>query len=222
MGRRTELPREPELPGLGPSNLAWMFTHFHLGHYQPLSWVTLGLDYAIWGMNPLGLSPHQHRASRRVGRACSDGSRPGSTAQARNWAGRAVVPATAGVPRRARRTLRGASPRSGRPCSIWFGALVALAWSLHPLRVEAVSWVTQRREVLCGLLTLLTLASHVRGRSRAVTAALALAAMLAKVTAVTIPVLLVLMDVWRSQGAGSRAGPGAIGRSRPAGTPLRC
>src|SRR5262245_58471669 len=40
--------------GLGPSNLAWMFTHFHLGHYQPLAWVTLGLDFVIWGMNPFG------------------------------------------------------------------------------------------------------------------------------------------------------------------------
>lgn len=31
-----------------------MFSTFHLGHYQPLSWLTLALDYLIWGMNPFG------------------------------------------------------------------------------------------------------------------------------------------------------------------------
>ena len=31
-----------------------MFTTFHMGHYQPLSWVTFGIDYLIWGMDPFG------------------------------------------------------------------------------------------------------------------------------------------------------------------------
>src|SRR6185369_3573999 len=40
--------------GLAWRNLAWMFTTFHLGPYQPLSWMSLGLDYVLWGMNPFG------------------------------------------------------------------------------------------------------------------------------------------------------------------------
>jgi len=40
--------------GLGWQQLRWMFTTFHMGHYQPLSWVTLGLDFLLWGMNPFG------------------------------------------------------------------------------------------------------------------------------------------------------------------------
>ena len=31
-----------------------MFTTFHLGHYHPLTWLTLGVDYAVCGMNPVG------------------------------------------------------------------------------------------------------------------------------------------------------------------------
>ena len=31
-----------------------MVKTFHGGHYQPLSWVTLGLDYVLWGMDPFG------------------------------------------------------------------------------------------------------------------------------------------------------------------------
>ena len=40
--------------GLGWAQLSWMFTTFHMGPYQPLSWMSLGLDYLIWGMNPAG------------------------------------------------------------------------------------------------------------------------------------------------------------------------
>src|SRR5215475_5593063 len=36
------------------AHLRWMFTTFHLGHYQPLSWVTFSLDYWLWGMKPFG------------------------------------------------------------------------------------------------------------------------------------------------------------------------
>src|SRR5207248_7741888 len=40
--------------GLGLHHLKWMFTTVHLGPYQPLSWLTLGLDYLMWGMDPRG------------------------------------------------------------------------------------------------------------------------------------------------------------------------
>src|SRR5262245_49607891 len=44
----------PRYRGLGWANLRWMFTTFYMGHYQPLSWVTLGLDHLLWGMAPWG------------------------------------------------------------------------------------------------------------------------------------------------------------------------
>src|SRR5438132_1067667 len=44
----------PHYRGLGWSQIRWMFTTFHMGPYQLLSWMTLGLDYLIWGMNPVG------------------------------------------------------------------------------------------------------------------------------------------------------------------------
>src|SRR5712691_8837921 len=40
--------------GLGPRQLQWMFTNLNMGHYQPLSWLSLGVDYSLWGMNPFG------------------------------------------------------------------------------------------------------------------------------------------------------------------------
>src|SRR5207249_1788455 len=44
----------PHYRGLGWTQLRWMWTTFHLGHYIPLTWMTFGLDYRLWGMNPFG------------------------------------------------------------------------------------------------------------------------------------------------------------------------
>src|SRR5262245_39721850 len=44
----------PNFRGFSWSHLRWMFTTFHMGHYQPLSWVTFGLDYLLWGIEPFG------------------------------------------------------------------------------------------------------------------------------------------------------------------------
>src|SRR5438445_8787392 len=40
--------------GLGWTHLRWMWTAFHMGHYIPLTWMTFGLDYLLWGLNPFG------------------------------------------------------------------------------------------------------------------------------------------------------------------------
>ena len=50
----TILTNNPYYRGLGWEQLRWMFTTFLMGHYQPLTWVTFGIDYLIWGMDPFG------------------------------------------------------------------------------------------------------------------------------------------------------------------------
>ena len=117
-----------------------------------------------------------------------------------------------------RKLLDGALQRPAKAGGPWICAAIALAWSLHPLRVEAVTWVTQRREVLCGLLCLLAIASRL-GRSWWISASLAIAAMLAKVTAVTLPFLFVLIDVWKSGGF-APGWPGRASRAAIRQTPL--
>ena len=42
----------PFYRGLGWDNLRWMFTTVYLSNYRPLTWMTFGLDYLVWGMNP--------------------------------------------------------------------------------------------------------------------------------------------------------------------------
>jgi hypothetical protein len=48
------LTENPFYRGLGWSELRWMWTATLMGHYIPLTWMTFGLDYLVWGMNPAG------------------------------------------------------------------------------------------------------------------------------------------------------------------------
>src|SRR6266571_2787634 len=48
------LVENPQYRGLGWTHLRWMWTTSHIGHYAPLTWMTFGLDYLLWGMNPVG------------------------------------------------------------------------------------------------------------------------------------------------------------------------
>src|SRR5690349_6433957 len=44
----------PHYRGLSWTHLRWMFTTFHMSVYRPIAWMTMGLDYLIWGMDPFG------------------------------------------------------------------------------------------------------------------------------------------------------------------------
>src|SRR5262245_65731929 len=46
--------RNDNFRGLGLANLRWMATATLMGHWIPLTWLTLGLNYALGGMNPFG------------------------------------------------------------------------------------------------------------------------------------------------------------------------
>jgi len=104
----------------------------------------------------------------------------------------------------------------------WRSMTVAALFALHPLRVESVAWVSERKDVLSGLFFVLTLEAYRRwverpGRLRyaALTLALTLGLM-AKPMLVTLPFVLLLLDVWPlGRLHGQAGGPGAGARPRP-------
>lgn len=48
------LVQNPDYRGFAWPQLRWMFSTFYMGHFQPLSWLSLSLDYLIWGNDPSG------------------------------------------------------------------------------------------------------------------------------------------------------------------------
>ncbi|HUQ94795.1 MAG TPA: tetratricopeptide repeat protein [Bryobacteraceae bacterium] len=85
---------------------------------------------------------------------------------------------------------------------LWRSAFAAALFALHPLRVESVAWVAERKDVLSGLfwmLTLITYALYVRKPSRrgyAAVLAAFLCAVMSKPSVVTLPFVLLLLDWW--------------------------
>ncbi len=86
--------------------------------------------------------------------------------------------------------------------TVWCSVFVAILFAIHPLRVESVVWVAERKDVLSGLLFVLTLGSYI-AYARTRTVALYIVSvvffalgLLAKPMLVSVPVILLLIDYW--------------------------
>ena len=165
----------PHYRGLGPAQLRWMLTGAIMGHWTPVTWLTHGVDYVLWGMNPLGY--HLGNLLLHAGNV-------------------ALVYALA------LRLLGTALPKEA-PLARRLGAgVTALLFGLHPLRAESVAWITERRDVLAAMFFLLALLAWLRfaGERRRgfYLASLGLFALglLSKSMVVSLPLVLLILDVY--------------------------
>jgi len=127
----------PHYRGLGPAQLGWIFTAVHMGHYIPVTWLTFAADYVVWGMNPAGY----HLTAALVHAV---------NAVLVYWLAARLLALAFGA---------GAAPPDAIRLS---AALAALVWALHPLRVESVAWITERRDVVSGALALAATLAYVK------------------------------------------------------------
>jgi len=170
----------PGVHGLGRAQLRWMWTGAVLGHYIPLTWMSFGLNYTLGGLDPRGyhlLNLCLHGANALLFYLI------------------------------ARRLLRLARPGGEEPgpWPLAFGAtLAALLFAVHPLRVESVVWITERKDVLCGFFFLSAVLAYLRAvtaegleRSWQIVSLVAFAAaLLAKAAAMPLPAILLLLDAY--------------------------
>ncbi len=168
----------PSYRGLSLDHLRWMATTFHGGQWQPLSWLTLAVDWELWGM----WAPGYHLTSLVL------------------HAANAVLVALVVE------ALLAAAGVGGR--RVGLGVLAGtLVWALHPLRVESVAWATARRDVLSGFFYLIAVLAYLRmveakargARSSGWYAGAVVAfacSLLAKGWGVTLPAVLLLLDVY--------------------------
>jgi len=86
--------------------------------------------------------------------------------------------------------------------AIWQSAFVAVVFALHPLNVESVAWVAERKNVLSNFFLLLTIWAYIRYAEKPTTKRYSLVFLLfafglmSKSMVVTLPFVLLLLDYW--------------------------
>ncbi|HSL49041.1 MAG TPA: tetratricopeptide repeat protein [Candidatus Deferrimicrobiaceae bacterium] len=174
----TNFLENPYYRGLGWRQLRWMLTANVMGHWIPVTWLTLGADFAVWGMNPFGYHLTNlllHTASAVLFYFVS------------------------------RRLLGLAMPATSPGLLRLGAAAAALFFAVHPLRVESVAWITERRDLTSGLFFLLTILAYLKAHERppAVRLGFRLAALGAAALALAsksivmgLPLVLLILDVY--------------------------
>ena len=168
--------------GLTPDGLAWAFRANTVGNWHPVTLLSHMLDCQVYGLRPWG----HHLTSVLLHAANS-------------------VLLFLVLTR-----MTGAA---------WRCALVAALFAAHPARVESVAWVAERKDVLSAFFWLLAVWAYVRyveeGRTRGprlkyfywLGVAFFALALMAKPMAVTLPLVLLLLDFWPLERARGLEGP---------------
>src|SRR6266487_6753864 len=95
--------------------------------------------------------------------------------------------------------MTGGPSRTG---SIWRSAFVAAVFAIHPLRVESVAWIAERKDVLSGVFFMLTVLAYVyyvrlpQIRRYLLVALVLACGLMSKPMLVTLPFVLLLLDYW--------------------------
>jgi len=167
--------------GLSIDGILWLFGYAYAGNWMPVTWISYMLDCSVFGVIPgalHGVDVFLHGAASYL-----------------LFSALLRLSSAAGS---AKTSTRGVDP-------FWPSAVVAALFALHPAHVESVAWIAERKGVLSGffwMLTLLAYAAHANRpswrRIAVVCAAFALGLM-SKSIVVTLPCVLLLLDIWPLQ-----------------------
>lgn len=168
---------EHVLKGLTFDGVTWAFRNIHSCNWMPLTFVSHMVDVEIYGLNPAGhhaVNIILHGINVLLLFSCL---------------------LTLAMPRQAEGTP------GGIPVT-WRCLAVAALFGLHPIHVESVAWITERKDVLSAMFWLLTMYAYAwhsllpsAKRMSVVTLCMALGIM-AKPMVVTLPFALMLLDYW--------------------------
>jgi Tfp pilus assembly protein PilF len=172
-----------------------VFFDFTAGNWHPLTWISHALDYAFWGLDPLG-----HHLTNNILHAVATFL---------------VVVLLAGLMEQYRdmTAKNGQSAFLNGQGILITAGISGLLFGLHPVHVESVAWVSERKDLLCSvffLLSIIMYAKSVRSADFATTRASLISrvlnrryllsfgffilALLSKPMAVTLPAILLILD----------------------------
>lgn len=170
-------------------NIYWMFTNFYISNWHPLTWLSLAFDYALFGHTPWG-----YHLSNMI-------------LHSLNSVLVFVLSAVLIKIKNSSRLKISFSDILADKRLLLASWIAAVLFGIHPQHVESVAWITERKDVLSMffiLLTLLTYIAYAKTSARRtlyyiLCLFLFTLALMAKPMAVTIPVVLLLLDVYPLQ-----------------------
>lgn len=181
----------PYIRSLDAAFFRWAFLDFHVSNWHPLTWISHAVDYTVWGLNPLG-----HHLTNIILHAVN----------------------TALVVVLAVKLLEIARERTQQNAAVLFlndravliaAAMSGLLFGIHPVHVESVAWVSERKDLLCALFFLLGIVAYVQSAERAARSAVRemltpcamrhalcffILALMSKPMAVSLPAVLLILD----------------------------
>jgi len=135
----------PHIRSFNVDFFRWAFLDFYAANWHPLTWISHALDYAIWGLNPMG-----HHLTNSILHSVNTF---------------VVVLMIMKLCEILKRTTinNGLSTSYLNDRSILIiGGVMGLLFGLHPLHVESVAWVSERKDLLCALFFLLSIMTYVK------------------------------------------------------------
>ena len=151
--------------GITLEGILWAFSTNYAEFWHPLTWLSLMLDYQLYGLNPGG-----YHLTNLILHILS--------------------------------TLLLFWLFNRMTGEIWKSAFVATLFALHPLHVESVAWIAERKDVLSAFFWMLTLCLYVYYTEKTVLKRYLLVlfsfvcALMSKSIVITLPVIMILLDYW--------------------------
>jgi tetratricopeptide (TPR) repeat protein len=162
----------------------WIF-QFHSSNWHPLTWVSHAIDYALWGLSPAG-----HHLSSIIFHSLNT----------------FLLCLLIMYLMRLAPTDESPSDEGYLTRTIIAGCVTALLFGIHPLRVESVAWIAERKDVLSAFFMFLSLICYVNyaGRHESIRKPVLYAAslvcfvfaLMSKPIALTLPFILIIFDFY--------------------------
>jgi tetratricopeptide (TPR) repeat protein len=227
----------------------WAFFDFYAANWHPLTWISHALDYAVWGLDPVGhhltnnilhavntflvvllvvrlieeskqyaVSSEQKQKDNKeyeVSGKKTSANRESSPASGRFAVDESSSSGKSGtLPKDYRKRpdfpshVSHLTPDASRSTLIVAG-VTGLLFGLHPIHVESVAWVAERKDLLCALFYLLSVMAYIKyatrrqaqgdnnvmvSRSNHLSLLFFILALMSKPMAVSLPVVLLILD----------------------------
>lgn len=162
--------------GVTWAGVQWAFTTVHASNWHPITWLSHMVDCGLYGLNPVG-----HHLTNALFHAANAAL---LFLLMLRWLGTRALPG--GVHAR------------------WPALFVAALFAWHPMHVESVAWVAERKDVLSTFFALLALGCYTRhaqdggrfGKFYFLALLFFALGLMSKPMLVTLPCVLLLLDVW--------------------------